>query len=114
MPDFHFFWLLICKSTLFRFILLLIASSVFSGLLIGMPLDLLDAETNIISLFSCGIISLFLLGFNSSPSLMPEHGNQNYMNTRVIKAFVGMSCVAVVINIYLMLNSLDEIISWRI
>jgi len=104
-------WLLICKSTLSRFILLLIASSVFAGLLIEIPLDLLDAETNINSLFSCAIISFLLLGFNSSPSLMPKHGNQNYINTKVIKAFVYLSSIAVVINIYILLNSVFEILT---
>jgi oligosaccharide repeat unit polymerase len=54
---------------------------------------------------------LFLLGFNSSQSSTPEHGKQNYLNTKVIKAFVGLSCVAVVINIYILLNSLFEILT---
>jgi oligosaccharide repeat unit polymerase len=108
---FIFFWLLICRSTLSRFIILLIASSVFSGLLIGIPLDFFDAKTNINSLFSCGIISFFLLGFNSSASLTPKHGRQNYINSKVIKAFVSLSCVAVVINIYILLNSLFEILA---
>lgn len=104
-------WLNVCKSTLSRFILLLVASSILLGLLIEIPLELLDPKTNFNSLFSCAIITLLLLGFNSRPSFIPERDKITYLNTKLIKAFIGLSCFAGIINIYIFLNSFAEIVT---
>lgn len=108
---FTIFLLLATRAPLFRFLSLLFSGSIIAGILIGQSLDIFDAETNINSFFSVFIIFMCFWGFNVKPALITMKFSISEGNYKLIKAVIFLSCIALAVNIYVVLNSIINILA---
>jgi oligosaccharide repeat unit polymerase len=88
---------------------LLFAGSIFSGILVGQPLDIFDIETNVNSLVVSGIIFLCILGFNVKPVITLAQLNLSNIQLNLVRFLIGLSCLAVIVNLYMFTSSLLRI-----
>ncbi len=105
--------LLMAKKVIFRVLVGLLALSVFGGYLVGQPLDLLEVETNILSLFTCFALFLLFIPFNLEESvvLAKAHQNKFMVSNSLVVWVIALSCLAVMLNSYAFYKSLSNLLS---